>query len=118
MAGEIEKIAGRCPRNFAFEPDRVPKKPQRGWAKAGFTAFLSGQRNRLAGTGIHVITVKPGFVNTRMTEATGLPGLLTSSPGAVAGAVAKAITKKRDIVYIAPVWRLIMLIIRVIPERI
>jgi hypothetical protein len=53
-----------------------------------------------------------------MTEATDLPGLLTSSPGAVAGAVAKAITKKRDIVYIAPVWRLIMLIIRVIPERI
>jgi decaprenylphospho-beta-D-erythro-pentofuranosid-2-ulose 2-reductase len=89
-----------------------------GSAKAGFTAFLSGQRNRLAGTGIHVITVKPGFVNTRMTEATDLPGLLTSSPGAVAGAVAKAITKKRDIVYIAPVWRLIMLIIRVIPERI
>ena len=89
-----------------------------GSAKAGFTAFLSGLRNRFAGTGIHVITVKPGFVNTRMTEAMDLPALLTSSPDAVAGAVARAITRKRDIVYVAPVWRLIMLVIRLIPERV
>src|SRR3990172_4014587 len=37
-----------------------------GAAKAGFTAFLSGLRNRLAKKGVHVLTVKPGFVRTRM----------------------------------------------------
>ncbi len=45
-----------------------------GSAKAGFTAFLSGLRNRLARQGVHVVTVKPGFVATRMTEGMDLPG--------------------------------------------
>jgi decaprenylphospho-beta-D-erythro-pentofuranosid-2-ulose 2-reductase len=63
-----------------------------GSAKAGFTAFLSGLRNRLAGT-IHVITVKPGFVATRMTAGMKLPPLLTAQPDEVAMAVVRAQSK-------------------------
>lgn len=87
-----------------------------GSAKAGLTAFLSGLRNRLAGR-IHVITVKPGFVATRMTAGMKLPPVLTARPKEVAEAIFKAQVKGRDIVYVRPIWRLIMLIIRLIPEK-
>ncbi len=89
-----------------------------GSAKAGFTAYLSGLRNRLARHGVHVITVKPGFVHTRMTEGMKLPPLLTAQPGEVAQAVLHAEAKGRDVVYVRPVWRLIMTIIKAIPEKI
>ncbi len=89
-----------------------------GSAKAGFTAFLSGLRNRLAKRGVHVLTVLPGFVATRMTEGMDLPAKLTASPAEVAEAVFRAVLRKRDVVYVKSVWWLIMLIIRSIPERI
>jgi len=88
-----------------------------GSAKAGLTAFLSGLRNRLAKRGVHVVTVLPGFVATRMTETMDLPARLTAQPEEVAVAIARAVEKKKDVVYVRPVWRLIMLIIRTIPER-
>ncbi len=89
-----------------------------GSAKAGFTAFLSGLRNRLAKRGVHVVTVLPGFVATRMTEGMDLPARLTAQPEEVAEAIAKAVERGRDVVYVRPIWRLVMLIIRSIPERI
>lgn len=89
-----------------------------GSAKAGFTAFLSGLRNRLAARGVHVVSVLPGFVATRMTEGMKLPGRLTAQPDEVANAIAKAVATGRNIVYVRPVWQLIMLIIRNIPEPI
>jgi hypothetical protein len=88
-----------------------------GSAKAGFTAFLSGLRNRLARKGVRVVTVKPGFVDTRMTEGMSLPPLLTAGPGEVAEAIVAAERRGRDVVYVRPVWRLIMAAIRAIPER-
>lgn len=88
-----------------------------GSAKAGFTAFLSGLRNRLATRGVHVVTVLPGFVATRMTEGMDLPARLTAQPGEVADAIAKAIERKKGVIYVRGIWRLIMLIIRNIPER-
>lgn len=87
-----------------------------GAAKAGFTAFLSGLRNRLAAKGVHVVTVKPGFVDTRMTAGMALPKRLTAQPEEVAAAVRRACESGRDVVYVRPVWRLIMAIIRAIPE--
>ena len=87
-----------------------------GSAKAGFTEFLSGLRNRLANSGVHVITVKPGYVSTRMTEGMKLPASLTATPEEVALAVATAIRTRRDVVYVRRIWQLIMLIIRVLPE--
>ncbi len=70
-----------------------------GSAKAGFTAYLSGLRNRLSKSGVQVITVKPGFVNTKMTEKLDLPGLLTAEPEEVSKNVIKAHLKGKDILY-------------------
>ena len=89
-----------------------------GSAKAGFTAYLSGLRNRLAKQGVHVITVLPGFVATRMTEGMDLPARLTADPDDVAKAIERAVAKRRNVIYVRPVWRIIMAIIRTIPEAI
>ena len=89
-----------------------------GSAKAGFTAFLSGLRNRLARTGVRVMTVKPGFVNTRMTAGMKLPKRLTAEATEVATAVLRAQKAGRDVIYVRPIWRPIMLIIRGLPEPI
>ena len=88
-----------------------------GSAKAGFATYLSGLRNRLARAGGHVLTVKPGFVDTAMTW--GLPGMfLVASPEDVAGAMLRAADKKRNVIYTPGFWRAIMTIIRLIPEPI
>jgi len=89
-----------------------------GSAKSGFTAFLSGLRNRLVRTNIQVITVKPGFVRTRMTADMKLPKHLTAAPEEVATAVYTAEMRKRDIVYVRPIWRLVMSIIGTLPESV
>ena len=89
-----------------------------GASKAGFTAFLSGLRNRLAKRGVHVVTVLPGFVNTRMTEGMDLPGPLTAEPQELGAAIVKAVETRRNVIYVRPVWRLVMAIIRNIPEPI
>ncbi len=90
-----------------------------GSAKAGFTAFLSGLRNRFGKTNVRVITVKPGFVRTKMTAGMPLPGPLTAEPDAVAEAIYRAAAvRPRDVVYVKPVWRLVMTIIGGIPESI
>lgn len=88
-----------------------------GSAKAGFSAFLSGLRNRLARRAVHVVTIKPGFVDTRMTEGMKLPPLLTAQPEEIAAAVLAAEQKRRDVVYVRPIWRFIMIAISAIPER-
>ncbi len=89
-----------------------------GSAKAGFTAFLSGLRNRLQGTGLRVITVLPGFVDTRMTAGMSLPRALTASPEQVGRAILRALHGRRDVVYVKPIWRLIIAVIRALPEPI
>ena len=89
-----------------------------GSAKAGFSAFLSGLRNRLTRKGVHVVTILPGFVYTKMTENIELPVLLTAQPLEVAVAIERSIQKKHSIVYIKAVWELIMMVIRHIPENI
>jgi short-subunit dehydrogenase len=87
-----------------------------GSAKAGFTAYLSGLRNSLFSTGAHVLTVKPGFINTKMTAGLNLPKPLTAQPAQVAKAVYSGCKNKRNVIYVLPVWRLIMLVIKLIPE--
>jgi decaprenylphospho-beta-D-erythro-pentofuranosid-2-ulose 2-reductase len=90
-----------------------------GSAKAGFTAFLSGLRNRLAIKGrIHVMTVKPGFVRTGMTEQMKLPPLLTAEPAEVGEAILNGLDRRKDVIYVRPIWFLVMSIIRLMPERI
>lgn len=90
-----------------------------GAAKAGFSAFLSGLRNRLAPAGLRVITVKPGFVRTQMTAGMKLPPLLTADAEEVGRAIFAAAEKgSRDIIYVRRIWRPVMMIIGNIPERI
>lgn len=88
-----------------------------GAAKAGFATYLSGLRNRLTRSGAHVVTVKPGFVDTAMTW--GIEGMfLVASPADVADDLLKAADRKKDVIYTPFFWRYIMLIIRAVPERV
>jgi len=87
-----------------------------GSAKAGLTQYLSGLRNRLTGTGVHVMTVIPGFVETRMTEAMELPSALMATPRQAAADIVRGWKKQKDVVYVRWFWRYIMLIIKHIPE--
>jgi decaprenylphospho-beta-D-erythro-pentofuranosid-2-ulose 2-reductase len=89
-----------------------------GSAKAGFTAFLSGLRNRMYHHNVHVMTVLPGFVYTRMTENLALPAILTAQPDDVGKAVFRGVKNKRNIIYVKWFWRWIMLIITSLPESI
>jgi short-subunit dehydrogenase len=88
-----------------------------GAAKAGLSAYLQGLRNRLFHAHVKVITVKPGFVDTRMTY--GHSGLfLVASPESVAKGIFRAIVKGKAVVYLPWFWRPIMLVVRSIPEAI
>jgi hypothetical protein len=90
-----------------------------GAAKAGFTAFLSGLRNRLAPKGLRVVTVKPGFVRTQMTAGLKLPPLLTAEADEVGRAIFAAAEKGGgDVIYVRRLWRPVMMVIGSIPERI
>ncbi|RMG17990.1 MAG: SDR family oxidoreductase [Deltaproteobacteria bacterium] len=86
-----------------------------GAAKAGLTILLQGLRNRLTPAGVHVLTVKLGFVDTRMTF--GKAGVFAAaSPEAVADAIVAALDRHLDEVYLPRFWRGIMAAIRAIPE--
>lgn len=87
-----------------------------GSAKAGLTAYLSGLRNYLFSHKIHVMTVKPGFMKTKMTRDLDLPKALTIDPQKAAKLIYKGFRKKKNTIYISPIWRLIMFVIRNIPE--
>ncbi len=87
-----------------------------GSAKAAFTAYLSGLRNRLYEAKVHVMTVKPGFVATEMTADMDLPEKLTAQPDEVADDIYKAQQKNKNVLYTKWIWRWVMLIIKSIPE--
>lgn len=88
-----------------------------GAAKAGLTAYLSGLRARLHGSGVHVLTVKPGIIDTAMTF--GLPGVKRAAPPQRVGRdVARAIRRRKDVLYTPWPWRWIMTIIRLLPEMV
>lgn len=89
-----------------------------GAAKSAVSTYCSGLRARLSRTGIHVLTIKPGFVDTQMTQHLTLPEKLTASPEQVAHDISDAITSKKDVLYTRWFWRYIMLIIVIIPNRI
>lgn len=87
-----------------------------GSAKAAYTTYLSGLRNRLNEANVQVITVKPGFIKTKMTNHLKLPSPLTASPEEVATDIIKATRKKKDAIYTRWFWKWIMVIITIIPE--
>ncbi|HTZ89947.1 MAG TPA: SDR family oxidoreductase [Alloacidobacterium sp.] len=88
-----------------------------GASKGALNIFLDGVRNRIDRSGAHVLTIKPGFVATPMTAH--LPqNALFAHPAAVGRGILKAIEKRKDIAYVPPIWALIMLVIRIIPNSI
>ncbi len=87
-----------------------------GSAKAAFTAYLSGLRNYLFERKVHVLTVKPGFMATKMTEGLPLNPKLTATPKQAAECIYKAFKKQKNVAYVLPIWGVIMMIIRNIPE--
>ena len=89
-----------------------------GCSKSGFTSYLSGLRNRLNKSNVKVITVKPGFIKTKMTNHLDLPKLLTASPDYISNVIINSIRKNKNVIYIKWFWRWIMLIIKIIPESI
>jgi short-subunit dehydrogenase len=89
-----------------------------GSAKGAFAIYLSGLRNRLSRSNVRVITVLPGFVRTKMTRDLKLQEILMSEPEDVAQDIFRAYRKGRDIIYVRWFWRLIILIIKMIPEKI
>lgn len=88
-----------------------------GAAKGGFATYLSGLRNRLGRAGVHVMTVKPGPVDTAMTWGLGKMPFMTTAD-AVADDILRAVGKRRNILYTAGIWRLVMTVIRLVPEPI
>lgn len=89
-----------------------------GSAKAGLDAFLEGLAHRLAPTGVNVVTVKPGFVDTPMTAHIAKGGPLWARPDRVAADIVRAVDRGQRVVYTPGFWRLIMLIIRNVPRAI
>ncbi|MCP4298554.1 MAG: SDR family oxidoreductase [Proteobacteria bacterium] len=87
-----------------------------GSAKAAATAYLSGLRGRLFNSNVPVITVIPGFVNTRMTEGMELPKKLVGEPDQVADDIYRAWKRGEHVVYTRWYWRYIMLLIKIMPE--
>lgn len=86
-----------------------------GSAKAAVTAFLSGLRQRCAGSGVSIVTVKPGFVDTPMTQSF-KKGMLWATPDQIARGIVKSIDRRRAVVYLPWFWWPIMMVIRNIPE--
>jgi decaprenylphospho-beta-D-erythro-pentofuranosid-2-ulose 2-reductase len=103
VIGSVAGDRGRA-RNYVY-----------GSAKGALALFAQGLRGRLAKSGVHVMTVKLGTVDTRMTW--GREGaLLSISPVKAADAIYAALRRRAEVVYVPWFWRFIMDGIRLIPE--
>ena len=99
--------------------DRGKKKnPVYSSSKSAFSSYLDGLRQRFYLDGIHVITVKPGFVRTKMTENLKLPKILISNVSHVGIKIFKAYKSKKNTLYVPRYWSIIMFIYKMIPETI
>jgi len=89
-----------------------------GTAKAAVTTFCEGLRARLHKSGVHVLTIKPGMVETPMTEGISAPDMLLAKPEQIASDIVNAIEKKKDVLYTPWFWKYIMMAIIHIPNTI
>jgi short-subunit dehydrogenase len=86
-----------------------------GAAKGGASIFMQGLRNRMAKSGVQVLTIKPGMVDTPMTAH--MPkGPLFSPPAVIGKGIYQAIKSGKDVAYLPGYWKMIMFIIKHIPE--
>ncbi len=90
-----------------------------GTAKGALSLFCQGLRNRLHNSGVQVLTVKPGFIDTPMTsDIAKKPAILWVSPKRVASDMVRAQKRGKDVLYTPWFWYFILLVIRLIPERV
>ncbi len=88
-----------------------------GSSKAGMDAFFQGLGDRLVGTGVDVMIVRPGFVHTKMTE--GLEAApLSTTPEAVAAAIVRGLERGSEMIWVPPALRYVMSVLRHVPRRI
>ncbi len=85
-------------------------------SKAALTTYLEALRNRLTRHGVHVLTVKPGFLETDMLKAAQGATLFVVPPERAADDIYRAIRRRKQVVYTHPIWRWIMLVIKHIPS--
>lgn len=109
VLGVLSSVAGERGRadNYVY-----------GSAKAALTAYASGLGHRLRGTGVKVVTVKPGPVDTPMTSGRNYPPALLADVDAVGRQIHDALERGVRVVYAPPRWRWIMAVIRALPIRI
>ena len=82
-----------------------------GSSKSGFTTYLSGLRNKLHSSGVHVMTVIPGYI-----RETGENKYLSSTPDYLAKSIFTSQQKRRDVIYVKWYWKYILFIVNIIPE--
>ena len=85
-------------------------------SKSAFTSYLDGLRQRLYSDKIHVITVKPGYVKTKMTKNLKLPKALISSANHVGNKIFESYKNKKNTLYVPRYWSIIMFFYKIIPE--
>ncbi len=85
-------------------------------AKSGFSSYLDGLRQRIYNQGIHVVTVKPGWVSTKMTKGLNLPKLMMISADFAGNKIYNSHKSRQNILYIPRYWAMIMFIYKLVPE--
>jgi short-subunit dehydrogenase len=85
-------------------------------SKAALTCYLEALRNRLTRHGVNVLTVKPGFVKTEMLKAAQGATPFAVTPEQAVEDIYRAMRRRKQVIYTAPIWRWIMLIIQHIPS--
>ena len=85
-------------------------------SKSAFSSYLDGLRQRLYSDKIHVITVKPGWVKTKMTKNPKLPKVLISSANHVGNKIFESYKNKKNTLYVPRYWSIIMFFYKIIPE--
>lgn len=108
VLGVISSVAGDRGRksNYVY-----------GASKGALNIFLDGLRNRIDRAGVHVLTIRPGFVSTPMTAHL-KQNALFAHPNKIADGILRAIVRRKDVVYLPEIWGPIMFLIRNIPEPI
>jgi len=85
-------------------------------AKSGFSCYLDGLRQKIYNKGIHVITVKPGWVNTKMTKGLNLPKFMTVNATYVGNKIFNSYKSKKNTLYVPGYWSIIMFVYKLVPE--
>jgi decaprenylphospho-beta-D-erythro-pentofuranosid-2-ulose 2-reductase len=86
-----------------------------GSSKAGVDAFAQGLGDSLAGSGVDVMVVRPGFVKTKMTEGRD-PVPFSTTAEAVAVEIVKGLARGAHTVWAPPVLRIVMSVLRHVPR--